>query len=306
MLLYTAYGETPAEALDSTARTTGLERYLGYRPHFCSLINPDSLVDTWFRIFAASPRFVQVIDVYEVDELQAVPMDVVTWSATCLGADGQAGPCDDGILAAALNADHPHATDYLVPFDLEPARLWRFDVRRLLNGQLDGLGLSEGERAALHSCMARVRALPHEHAELLVSSRGRQVGQPTMETWYRLMASSGMVPFVWSHVLGRTIAPELLRIEPWDLAQTAGYQRAQAGVAAWDRSLGVPGQFGHAAFEATRGAFLEACDQLAHVLVERRAASEGTARNGTCFCGSGRKYKKCCMRKGLDALSRDW
>jgi hypothetical protein len=306
MLLYTAYGELPADKVDSTAQRLGLERYLGYRPHFCTLINPDSLADTWFRIFSASPRFVQVIDVYEVDDAQAVPMDVVTWCETCFGADDGPAPNDDRLLAAALNVDFPHATDFIVPFDLEPNRLWRFDMLRLLNGRLDDLGMTAEEEAALRHSMERVRALPHEHGELFHDSFGRRVQMLTPEMWYRIMVVAGLVPFVWSRVLGRRIAPELLDIDPWDLMRTTGYQRAQQGVAAWDRSLGIPGQFGHADFEAMRGDFLTGCDQLAQELVGRRAAIAGTARNGTCFCGSGRKYKRCCMRKDLDGLARDW
>ncbi len=306
MLLYTVYGEMPADKLDSTAQRLGLERFLGYRPHFCTYINPDSLADTWFRAFSASPRFVRVIDVYEVDDAQAVPMDVVTWCETCFGANDTPAPNDDRLLGAALNADCPHATDYIVPFGLEPSRMWRFDVLRLLNGQLGELGLDGREEAALQHSMERVRALPREHGELFFDSFGGRVKELPLEMWYHIMVVAGLVPFVWSRVLGRRIAPELLDIDPWDLMRTTGYRRAQAGVAAWDRSLGVPAQFGHADFEAMRDDFLAGCDQLAHDLVGKRAAAAGTARNGTCFCGSGSKYKRCCMRKGLDALARDW
>ncbi|MDO4797991.1 MAG: SEC-C domain-containing protein [Coriobacteriales bacterium] len=306
MLLYTAYGEVPAEHLDSVAQRSGLERYLGYRPHFCSLVNPDSLVDTWFRVFAASPRFVQVIDVYEVDAAQAVPMDVVAWCGTCFGVNGGPEPNDDTLIEATLNADHPDATDYIVPFDVVPTRTWRFDVLDILNGKLDGLGLTSAEQSALQHSMERVRALQREHGDLLSTSLGQRTDQLSLELWYRLMVAAGLVPFVWSQVLGRKIAPELLRTDPWALMRTPGYRRAQEGIIAWDRSLGTPGQFGHADFEAMRNSFVAGCDQLAHQLVETKAARAGTARNGTCFCGSGKKYKKCCMRKGLDALARDW
>ena len=306
MLLYTVYGEVPAEHLDSVARRTGLERYLGYRPHFCSLINPDSLADTWFRIFAASPRFVRTIDVYEVDPAQAVPMDVVTWGATCFGVNGGPDPNDDSLVEAVLNADHPNATDYIVPYDIEPKRTLRFDAVRLFSGQLDDLGLRDDEREALQRSLELVRAFQRNHGELLLDSFGKRLDDLPLEMWYRIMVASGLVPFVWSRAQGKSIAPELLRIDPWDLMQTPGYQRAQIGIAAWDRSMGVPGEFSHASFESIRGDFLAGLDQLAHVLVEKRAAATGVTRNGTCYCGSGRKYKKCCLRKGIDALVRGW
>lgn len=306
MLLYTAHGDMPADMVNSTARNTGLERYLGYRPCFCSLINPDSLSDTWFRLFSASPRYVEHIDVYEVDAAQAVPMDVVTWCQTCFGAGDTPAPDDDELFRAALNADNPDSTDYILRADVSPARSWRFDVHAMLNGCFDSLDLEPDEQRALEYSMARVRALPREQNGRLYTSFNLRVDQMSLEMWYRIMVASGMTAFVWSHVLGKRIAPELLAIDPMDLMSTVGYQRAQQAIVAWDNSLGAPGVFGHAEFASMRRAFLTGCDQLARRLVEQKAAATSTARNGTCFCGSERKYKQCCMRKGMDALANEW
>lgn len=101
MLLYTAYGEQSAGEYQSVAEGTGLERYLGYRPLFCSLINPDSLTDTWFRIFSASPSFSRYIDVYEVEAEQAIPMDTVAWCERFLTKEG-AGVSDNAACARVL------------------------------------------------------------------------------------------------------------------------------------------------------------------------------------------------------------
>jgi excinuclease ABC subunit B len=42
---------------------------------------------------------------------------------------------------------------------------------------------------------------------------------------------------------------------------------------------------------------------LAAQVASERARAEGVGRNDACFCGSGRKFKRCCSRKSLDQLA---
>lgn len=80
---------------------------------------------------------------------------------------------------------------------------------------------------------------------------------------------------------------------------------ACAELARWDDCLGDV-TFGHSSFDHMRDSFITGFDQLAHTIVAMMANRIGTNRNDSCFCGSGRKFKKCCMRKGLYELARDW
>ncbi len=299
MLLYTAHAAEPLPDLGSVAESTGLERRLGYRPLFCTLLNPDSLADSWFRAYAASPSYVQVIDVYEVDDKSAQPMDVVTWCDECLGS----GEPDDDALTRALAPEGSDFTDYLLDPDAAPLRSWRFDVLDILNGRLDDLALGSAERAALQHSMESVRALPSREDVRLGSSLGGNLDQIPLEMWYRFMLTVSLMPLVWSQVTGTRVSPWLLSLVPDALGTTPGFQEAQAYVSVWDQSIGEREAFGHERFAAMRACFLRGLDQMAGQLVQDRARAEGVGRNDECFCGSGRKFKKCCARKGLDSLA---
>ncbi len=299
MLLYTVHAAEPLPGLGSVADSSGLSRRLGYRPLFCTLLDPGSLADAWFRAYAASPSYVQVIDVYEVDDAVAVPMDVVTWCDECLGRTAP----DDDALTRALSPDDAAYTDYLLDPDATVRRTWRFDVLDILNGRLDGLGLDERERALGARSMAAVRALPQRPDVSIGSSLGGGYDSITLEVWYRLMLTASLMPLVWSRVTGVALLGELLALEPDVLATTPGFVEAQAHVSAWDRSVGCGEPFGHERFGVMRASFVRGLDQMAAQVAGERARTEGVGRNDACFCGSGRKFKRCCSRKSLDQLA---
>ena len=226
MLLYTAHAAEPLPELESVADSSGLSRRLGYRPLFCTLLDPGSLADAWFRAYAASPSYVQVIDVYEVDDDAAVPMDVVTWCDECLGRTAP----DDDVLTRALSPDDAAYTDYLLDVSATVRRTWRFDVLDILNGRLDGLALGERERVLVARSMAAVRALPQRPDVSIGSSLGGGYDSITLEVWYRLMLTASLMPLVWSRVMGVALLGELLALEPDVLATTPGFVEAQAHV----------------------------------------------------------------------------
>ena len=256
-----------------------------------------------------------MIDVYEVDDAVAVPMDVVTWCDECLG---RAAP-DDDALTRALSPDDAACTDYLLDVSARVRRTWRFDVLDILNGRLDGLGLDERERVLVARSMAAVRALPQRPDVSIGSSLGGGYPQRpdvsigsslgggydsiTLEVWYRLMLTASLMPLVWSRVTGVALLGELLALEPDVLATTPGFVEAQAHVSAWDRSVGCGEPFGHERFCAMRASFVRGLDQMAVQVASERARAEGVGRNDACFCGSGRKFKRCCSRKSLDQLA---
>lgn len=298
MLLYTAHAREAQAGQASVAQATGLERRLGYAPLFCTLLDPDSLADTWFRAYAASPSYVQVVDVYEVDDEAATPMDVVTWCDECMGQ----GEADPEALSRALAPSDATCVDYLIDPAAAPHRAWRFDVLDILNGRLDGLGLDDADRDRVARSMAAVRAFPHRPDVSLTSSLGGGYGSITLELWYRLMLTASFIPLVWSQVTGRALPGELLALDPGVLAATPGFAQAQKSVAAWDLSIGSGTPFGHERFAAMRASFLRALDEVAAQVVAGRARRAGVSRNDACFCGSGLNFKRCCLRKGLDEL----
>lgn len=298
MLLYTAHAREAHSGQVSVAQATGLERRLGYAPLFCTLLDPDSLADTWFRAYAASPSYVQVVDVYEVDDAAATPMDVVTWCDECL----ERGEVDPEALSRALAPSDATCTDYLLDPAAAPHRTWRFDVLDILNGRLDGLGLGDADRERVARSMAAVRAFPRRPDVSLASSLGGGYDSITLEVWYRLMLTASLIPLVWSQVTGRALPGELLALDPGVLASTPDFAQAQANVAAWDLSVGSGESFGHERFAAMRAGFLRALDEVAAQIVAGRARRAGVSRNDACICGSGLKFKKCCSRKGIDEL----
>ena len=302
MILYTAQGKSPRPGNYSLARTTGLADVLRYDPLFCSGVCPESLADTWFRIYCASPRQAEVIDIYEVDDAQAQAMDVVAWCATCMADDG-ANRADAATLAAVLDHPLPVFSDYVLRPNAPAQRHRRYDVLSLIQGNATNLDLSKEAAEAFAFAAQRLQALAASPDVSMFCSLGGDISALAPSEWYRLLTMSGVVPLLWAQSTGRSVSPLLVRMDPRDLIQTRGFQRAQELVAAWDRSLGVPGAFGHADFLAMRAAFIEGCDQLAHTLVGREAARRGIRRNDPCVCGSGRKFKSCCMRKGMDALA---
>lgn len=102
---------------------------------------PESLADTWFRIYCASPRQAEVIDIYEVDDAQAQAMDVVVWCATCMADDG-ANRADAATLAAVLDHPLPVFSDYVLRLNAPAQRHRRYDVLSLIQGNATNLDLN--------------------------------------------------------------------------------------------------------------------------------------------------------------------
>ena len=91
-------------------------------------------------------------------------------------------------------------------------------------------------------------------------------------------------------------------MHPIWLMQNESFDTYQELLAEWDESMSKDAVFDYGAFYKMHDAFVRACDKLAHKVAEEVARAARIGRNDTCFCGSGRKYKKCCSRKGLDEL----
>jgi hypothetical protein len=131
MLVYNVHGSERLEHYEPTADWTGLSKLLGWRPIFCSYVNPDSLADTWFRLFSASSNFKDEIDVFEVDDRFVVGIDAVLWQDTCVSDTGERR-ADDKTLKAAMASDCLESREYLLRPDYVAKRSWHFTLEGLL------------------------------------------------------------------------------------------------------------------------------------------------------------------------------
>ena len=52
-----------------------------------------------------------------------------------------------------------------------------------------------------------------------------------------------------------------------------------------------------------RAAYASGLSQAAHLLMDGRAKHAGTSHNGECFCGNGKKFKRCCDRKDMHEIT---
>lgn len=159
-------------------------------------------------------------------------------------------------------------------------------------------------RTAIAETVRQVRLLPSQVDSLRESIGGRiDLNHITMEMWYRLITTNGIIPALWSIATGKEAPTMLVSFDLGDLLQTSNFKKFQLMLAEWDSTLDEDETFSHERFNEMRMTFANDCDQLAGKFAATRAAAEHIGRNDVCFCGSGRKYKKCCAWKGFDEVA---
>lgn len=301
MWLYTAQGTTVQKNRQSTADTTGLTSHLGFRPLFCSYFNINSLSDTWFRIWSASPRYIDEIWLMEVEEDDAIPMDVITWTESYLPNKGKGDTVD---FSAVLNTEFRESTDYIVRPDVSPRKIYKYSLFDIINANYDSWSLPDNERLSWLSVTKNLRDLS-ETASLGVTA-GRQMGSVlTAEAWYGILRLTGFVPLLWSNVTGHKnsrFANAFCMHSTDDIIRSDEFQEAQNLMDQWDDSTDGSRQFGFDSFIRMRDLFCAAVDQHGHSFVESVAKINKIGRNDYCFCGSGRKYKKCHQVMHVDEM----
>lgn len=292
MLVYNVHGSERLEHYEPTADWTGLSKLLGWRPIFCSYVNPDSLTDTWFRLFSASSNFKDEIDVFEVDDRFVVGIDAVLWQDTCVSDTGERR-ADDETLKDAMASDCLESREYLLRPDYVAKRSWHFTLEGLLSGVVD-YDVDPELTRALAGALADVRR-----------SMTGEAGY-TDDARYAMAIMSGAVPLMWSIVTSRHIDPALVSIRPATLVKGTRVSEAIRMLRSWDEAFAAGEPFGIQRFKAMRSAYVSGLNQAAHLLIDERAKRAGTSRNGECFCGSKRKFKRCCARKGMDEIALTW
>ena len=292
MLLWTAHASSPDDVgVRGAADRSGLTALLGYRPMFCSRVDEGSLVETWFRLACAMPNFVDCVDVYDVDESDAVPLDAVRWAACAL--DDEPWPMSEDAIELCLSrGSSGSSTDWLLRPDA--ASVWHLDLHDVVSGRVSGL--RETVRMATDAVsrgFVRVTSF---------DGRPMSVRDMSMEGWYRALMSVGFVPWAWSEITGGDVPMRLVYMgaDAWHASADYGHYGALMG--AWGASMAGGERFSQESFDEMRERFGSACDDVARRLTADMARRVRIGRNTACPCGSGRKFKRCCANKGMDAL----
>lgn len=258
---------------------------------FCSRVDEGSLVETWFRVTCAMPNFVEAVDVYDVDEAEAVPLDMVRWAASAF--DDDPWPMsEDAIEACLVRGTSDSSTDWLARPDAR--QVWHLDMRDVVAGRVGGL--RETMRMADDAVRRGFVNVTYDN--------GRPMGadEMSLEGWYRVLMSVGFVPWAWSSITGRDVPMRLVYMGADAWQGSSDYGRYGALMGAWDASMSGGERFSQQSFDAMHASFKASCDGAARKLTADMARVAHIGRNTMCPCGSGRKFKRCCARKGMDAL----
>ena len=297
MHLFSAHGEADIDGHYSLADRFGLSEFLGYRPVWCSGLYADSLADSWFSLWAAAPRFIEVLSFY--DTADYVEIDALAWTRFMHGAEyGHEGALErcDQIDAIFDTANTPRwRKEYLInPDAVKTSKnlpIVLFSEGGLRSGALiDFLGyfykIADDDRTLFDEAFRRICDDGIEQAEL----NGWGAPLP-IESQYRLFVQpSGLISLLWSVGLGRNLAGPLLSVASDDLCPQPGcaYDQAQQLRAKWDAE---PQQFTPDDFALMYEKFQQGL--LSAVTSRMRTYYSNVGRNEPCPCGSGDKYKRC-------------
>ena len=297
---YTVHGATDhpkwdsGVAVGSVADDFGLEERLGFRPRWCSGLYENSLAESWFSIWVASPLFVEVVSFIQSDK--AVPIDALAWTQVRQQymdtPSGQPGWLEEFERIFDVEGVPEYRLEYLVPDSPQTTRSLPVEIlTRVL--ETEGAGV-----------LARLTGLGNEGAEKLqgffrhIVSDSKELaaqlglGWPLgLENSYRcIVQTSGLPALLWMLGTDSPIDTCLLDIALNDFGNRAGcsYDRAQQLRLRWDTE---PAGFTAGDFDEMFHCFKDAASEAAKRSSERM--SRGTGRNDFCPCGSGRKFKKC-------------
>ena len=294
-ILYTVQSDRIRGELSSTADDHGLTKYLGYRPIFCTRIDENSLAETWFKIWAASPRGTDIINIFKIDESECTPINLLEWTNECMCEN-----VDEETIAAVLNDNNKIATDYLIK-EIPAVRI-KIPVRLLMNQTTVYerlLNIKKNDsvlnifKAVQHSCKYNVG---NAHV-----TNGIDVNSDSTMTQYGIMRMSGIVPFLWSIATKRGVNNVLMSIMPEEF-NCFSFIKAQILLESWDNIIINGGEFIEDSYKEMHDSFIEAIDTATRTSIARVAKAKGIGRNDKCPCGSGKKFKHCHAGKGVDFI----
>lgn len=299
-IYYTVHGEDEFPKWDdgrpvgSIADDFGFEKRLGFRPRWCSGLYEDSLADSWFSIWSASPLFVEVMSFIESDA--AVPIDALAWTQIrqrYMGSSaGQPGWLDEFEQVFDVEGVPRYRLEYLVPDSPKTTRSLPAEI--LTTGLSSGGAQIISKLTGLGDAGAAKMQRFFEHIMTDAKGFAEAAGLKWplgLENGYRcIVQTSGIPALLWMIGTKSPIDTCLLDIACNDFGDRAGctYDKAQIIRQRWDEE---PSSITDEDFEELYRLFRESISEAA----ERSAArmAQGTGRNEPCPCHSGLKYKKC-------------
>lgn len=297
--LLTLQGREEIEGEVSVADTTGLTKLLGYRPYFCTKLDKNSLAQTWFNIWSSSPKSVDILYVFDIDEEDCIPMNVLDWTNKCLCREP-----DEETLKGVLNKDLAIGTDYLVRAIPEDA--WKIELGDLFVPKFFEFYLEKtfgASGTALKQSVGQATTMLERTINAATDSKGYSLTTGERITgpqvFYAMLRCSGFVPFFWSLHTGMPFFHGIFAWAMPDFVKSLSFQRAQDLLGMWDRSINN-GEFTKEQFTEMHDEFIRTLNTLAVQMNRKIASIYDIGRNDACFCGSGKKFKKCCEIASLD------
>lgn len=313
ILLYTvqeegAVGKRKQEYDESSmADRYGLTTHLGYKPYFCTKIE-DSIADTWFKIWAASPGCQEEIIMFAIDEKDCVPMNCVDWT-------NHFKHMNDMAFNTILRKEDTLMTDYLIkeiPDDcirISIGSLGEHIVRGFAEMSMpkpdyEEYSKSIDEHVSELSGLIQYADLRFTNGEIVEKS------VVTYERVYGMMRVSGLLAMAVECsklILNKNLNKDLNKnlneedmipfwltfIKPLYMANPA-LERAQNLLDLWDNSMSDERiTFTYEKFYEMHDEFIKALDSATTLVVNERARKSGIERNTKCPCCSSKKYKQC-------------
>ena len=314
ILLMTAHGNTSdatnsdGSPRHSVADKTGLTGRLGYRPVFCTRLYPESLKLSWLAAWLAAPRYVDVIDIFWVEEDAVIQTDAWYWSQFCLRGGNW--------------------LDYDSEWDKEKERV--FEVKNIPEWQREYLVKEIPEKAIAIPLVAATRLCDEYYPMLLtkigwgdeegiqsmkmclyeerlnlekytekgdfsIDSPGLQSNLMSAEILYNIwLQDSGLFGMIWALGSGKPVPSWIFTLDCESMGRQ--FYDAQKIRLEFTSNSGTRDEgFQRKDFERLQDAFYKSLDvgtQKISSIVCRDLYSF-VGRNDLCPCGSGLKFKKC-------------
>ena len=301
MWLYSAQGLEKPKYKETTAEKAGLSAHLGYRPLFCSYVNPDSLSDTWFRIWSAAPGRVDELWLMEVDDSEVITLDSLLWTNGYLSGEKKD-------FDKVLNTPFCESTDLLIKPDTQPKQIYKFPFLDIINGTYDDWDIANEEKVVWLFITQQIREFQQSSRiygtdDNFVSSDPSSV---TCEQWYGLATYTGLIAYIWAIATGRREKRFNKFLSIYDTAALRGALSAAGPLMyKWDEAAAGNGSFSRDEFLEMRNIFIRGANLYGQEAAKSVADEEKIGRNDPCFCGSGLKYKKCHGQMSLDEMAKN-
>ena len=307
MLLYCRHDEDMSKQ-DRFSDECGLTFALGQRIIACALIDDQSLVKSWCSVLSLEDLGVEIVDVYEVDDEEAIAFDTRKFNDLIqVGPDGSAS-LRASDYESVFEVENPDEAIYLLKPGFTAKRTWRFDLRDIFHGRIDSfVKQCQLDPEQSQYLMAAVDELNDLCDETTYREAIEAYGLATMvtyEDYYPFFVWSGLFVLIWSTVTGRTFNPWFLTLFPYHFRQAKSMDRYDRLLTESEQRNG--GIRSREEIQAIHSAYVSTLNECAQIFVNEVASELGISRNSPCMCGSGKKFKRCCSRATMDEIANRW